>query len=354
MIETRAFAAYQDFIGTCRRFWGRDLLRAVRGQVEAGRAAGALPAGAGPAAIEAFLADDAAYQAYGWLEHNLQRAKLTGRWGVFPAIEADAARLNARLDRPLPQGMLTLDPDVPLPDYFTEHDIHVMPGGLWEHPLAGYVYQQSAGQTGGVVGKPGLPDRFAAHVMRLAGSPRRVADLGCGFGKSTAPFAKALPEAAVLGVDLSAACLRVAAQDAVDAGLTNIRYRQADATHVSESSGGFDLVTSTMVLHEMPPEAIRGLFAEAHRLLAPGGTMIHLDFLPGEDPFAQFIHFGHGRRNNEPFMEPMSHIDFAGLCGALGLVDVEIAPFEEETGALAVAGTQWRLPWVVIRARKPR
>ena len=41
-----------------------------------------------------------------------------------------------------------------------------------------------------------------------------------------------------------------------------------------------DLVTATFVVHECPPSAIRGLIAEARRLLRPGGVLMLADNNP--------------------------------------------------------------------------
>src|SRR5678810_1080081 len=86
-----------------------------------------------------------------------------------------------------------------------------------------------------------------------------------------------------------------------------------DCTRTDYADGSFDLVTSTMLLHEMPPETVERTLAEAHRVLKPGAAMVHLDFLPADDEFARLIHFGHSRRNNEPFMEPLAGMELEAL-----------------------------------------
>lgn len=344
MIEGREFQAYQAFLGTSREVWGRSLFRALR--MRADRTGASTPED-----IEAALTGDAIYGAFDWFERNLQDRKLNGPYGIFPAIAADTARWCEWLDRPLPNGLLSLSSDLALPDYFTRHDIHRMPGGLWESPLAGLVYRQSAGQAGGVVSKPGLHERFAALALR--GGDERMVDLGCGFGKSTIPFARANDNLSIIGVDLSAPCLRVAAQDAVDRGLSNVRYVQADAAKPLPALTGVDISTSTMLLHELPPYAVHGLLRTAFDVLKPGGLTIHLDFLPPDDAFARFIHYGHGRRNNEPFMEPLANLDLRRICAEIGFVDVQIDDFDETDPPAADRSAAWRLPWAVLRARKP-
>lgn len=108
-----------------------------------------------------------------------------------------------------------------------------------------------------------------------------------------------------------------------------------------------------MLLHEMPPKAIRDTIAESFRLLKQGGYAIHLDYLADEGPFNRFIHFGHGRRNNEPYMEPLNKMDLSGTIADAGFEKVEFAPFEEAPNALSPDRSRWRLPWVIMAMQKP-
>ena len=80
------------------------------------------------------------------------------------------------------------------------------------------------------------------------------------------------------------------------------------------------------------------------------------DFLPQAQPrgdaFARFIHDGHGRRNNEPFMAPLAKMDLPALLASLGFTEIQILPFAESDGALDPAYPHWRFPWAIICARK--
>ena len=107
-----------------------------------------------------------------------------------------------------------------------------------------------------------------------------------------------------------------------------------------------------MLLHEMPPSHIEKTLGEAHRLLAPGGLSIYLDFLTDADPFRRYIHYGHSARNNEPFMPPLNEMDIQAAHRRAGFDAVEVVPFEEMPGTLAPGFTAWRFPWTMIIARK--
>jgi ubiquinone/menaquinone biosynthesis C-methylase UbiE len=346
--DDRSFAAGQAFTLGVKTFWTTQLFPALRAEYEA-----AGPADDTPEAVAQKLGHRTLYHYFAWLERHLQRMKYSGRYGLVHWHGRDRAALEAALE----SHAAALDPQLEMPRYYRSVDIHQHPGGVWGDSLAGYVYERGARSTTPLAGQrhQDLHQRLAEKIAAL-GTPKRLIDLGCGFGKSTRPLAERFPDTAIEAVDLAAPCLRLASRMSADAGLGRIRYVQADARHTAHAPESFDCVTSTMLLHELPPRDIEAAFAEAARVLEPGGWMVHLDFLPQVQPrgdaFAQFIHYGHGRRNNEPFMEPLSRLDVAALLAPLGFTDIAIEPFEESDGALAPDYPHWRFPWTLIRARK--
>ncbi|MBB3064336.1 class I SAM-dependent methyltransferase [Limibacillus halophilus] len=341
-----ATASYQNFIGAFRKLWSGPIYRELRNQAEA------LPDQSSDnyASFEAHLARLPLHQLFGWLEYNLQQMKYLGAYGIIPMVEGQRAALEKALMQPVSDGMLRLATDIRLPDYYKETDFHHHPGGLRENPLAGIVYRASAGASGGVVGRAGLHRLFASEVTADR-TFARVLDIGCGFGRSTLAFIRTGAETEVVGIDLSGPCLRLAALLAMDlpeGGRSS--YIQADGADVPQPDESFDLVTSTMLLHELPADATRAMTAEAFRLLAPGGEVAHLDFLPPEDNFLRALYFGHSRRNAEPHMRDLAAMDLRGDFEAAGFTDFTVTPFDEN----GTAGSDgWRLPWVIIRARKP-
>ena len=81
--------------------------------------------------------------------------------------------------------------------------------------------------------------------------------------------------------------------------------------------------------------------------------MVHLDFYKMPDAFRRFLHYGHGRRNNEPFMQPLANLDLPGLLEDKGFVDIEISSFKEDEAVDLKTNDAWRFPWTVISAVKP-
>lgn len=410
-VDDRAYAAAQDFLLGTKTFWTTRMFPALRAEYETRSALQPAPANcpAGHSAantalqsqskpalqtaatdcaqaaphdavreVAVALCDAPLYQTFAWFERHLQRMKYSGRFGLVNWHARDRERIAAALaDAPA-----VLDAAMEYPRYYTSVDIHQHPGGLWSDAIAGAVYERGARSTTPLAGQQhaDLHERFTQQVARLfvreedrsSDTPQTLLDMGCGFGKSTLPFARAFANARIEAIDLAAPCLRLAAstlRDARRAGqgagqrdaqhraqLASVRFAQVNAAHTRFAGGEFDLVTSTMLLHELPPPVVKEVLCESARLLKPGGWMAHLDFLPqaqpGADAFSTFIHYGHGRRNNEPFMEPLANMDLATLLAGLGFTDVAIEAFEEAPGALDAANRDWRFPWAVIRARK--
>ena len=347
----RSFDAFQEFVLGCKLAWTREVFPALKARYASAVEGSATPTT--PPDVEAMLGDDTLAQYFGWFERHLQRMKYSGRHGLARHFAAERDQLAAELRAGEQSALLSLDPDFVQPEYYTAIDIHQHPGGVWSDEVAGYVYERGARTTTPLLKEDAdLHHRFTREVLRRSTGARRVVDLGCGFGKSSRPFYKNHRELDVTGVELSAPCLKLAARTAEEDQAQNVRFRQADAAATGLDAAAYDVVTSTMLLHEMPPSHIERTLREAYRLLAPGGLSIHLDFLTDEDPFRRYIHYGHSRRNNEPFMPLLNEMDLEGAHRRAGFESVEIVPFEEMPGTLDPGFTAWRFPWAMIIAGK--
>lgn len=296
---------------------------------------------------------------YPWFSH-LERAQQKMMWrAVGDAVLRRRGELAEQLAE-LPEerlGSLELDADVPLPGWYTEYDIHIQPGSFFSDDLSAYVYELGARivmlrdndgyKFHRLFADTALPDLPAAS---------RVVDIGCGFGKSTRPLVAKYPTAQVIGLDLAVPGLRLAHAEAEASGLA-IDYRQADGRATRLESASCDVVTGTMVLHEMPSQAIREVIDEAARVLKPGGALRFLEFQLTGDPLRDATLYEHAERNNEPFFRHLFASDVLKLCRQAGLVDASWTPFDERREGLRPEGwgdrNEWHFPWSVLAATKP-
>jgi SAM-dependent methyltransferase len=110
----------------------------------------------------------------------------------------------------------------------------------------------------------------ALTELRPAGAV--VADLGCGSGR-TGAWLRAYGAAAVDGVDVTPEMLALAHARGAFRTLT-----EADVAATGLASGAYDLVTTSLVDEHLSD--LRPLYAEAARLLRPGGTYVLVGFHP--------------------------------------------------------------------------
>jgi SAM-dependent methyltransferase len=106
-----------------------------------------------------------------------------------------------------------------------------------------------------------------------------VLDLGCGEGTTALPAAER--GANVLGVDISAPLVAAGQARAEAAGLTNVRFRQGDATELIDlADASFDLTLS--VFGAMFAPRPYDVAKEMVRVTRPGGRVVMANWIPGD------------------------------------------------------------------------
>lgn len=260
--------------------------------------------------VRELMADDRYFRMWSALERTSQemlwKSVQTSIARQLP--ELIAASENTRGTR----GSLRLDPSLEPPAYVTAVDIHLMPGGYHTEArandvAAGALYDRGVyiyanGRMGPRNADPG--ESAAAYVKQHLPDlrPRRILDMGCTAGNSTLAWADAFPEAEVYGIDVGAPVLRYAHARANSLGY-DVHWSQQNAEHTDFPDGHFDLVVSHILLHETSRRALPRIIAECHRLLSPGGVMIHAETPPyeGMSPYDAFMFDWDTHNNNEPF-----------------------------------------------------
>ncbi|MGY2736089.1 class I SAM-dependent methyltransferase [Sphingomonas sp. UYP23] len=175
---------------------------------------------------------------------------------------------------------LELDPDLVFPSY-VQGEVHNMAGGyadtVAQDPIAaGAVYDRALSIHRIAAMGPLVDDVGHSIAARLREQfpdfrPQRILELGCTVGHTLLPFKQAYPDAEVIGIDVSAPCLRYGAARAAALGVdATFSQRPAEATGYPD--GHFDLVFSRILLHETGDGVVPDVFAECHRLLRRAGS----------------------------------------------------------------------------------
>ena len=264
------------------------------------------------------------FRFYSSIRYNAQEMVFRS---VIPVVDRNLEDLNVRV-RARP-GSAVLDPDLPVPNNVSNIDVHLSPGSYHSEYQAddvspGAIYDNSINvfafnQMGRDIDDIG---HSFANYVRLAWPdfrPERILDAGCTVGHNTLPWAQSFPAADVTGVDVSAGVVRYAAARAASLGVP-ARFMQMNATRLEFPDASFDLVFSSMFLHELPLKDIRAFFREAHRVLKPGGLFLNMELPPNNklQAYDRFYLDWDSYYNKEPWYKPFRDQDPEQLCAAAG------------------------------------
>jgi malonyl-CoA O-methyltransferase len=129
-------------------------------------------------------------------------------------------------------------------------------------------------------------DRVVERLDFIKQVPRRVLDLGCGTGYGTAKLAARYGDARVVALDLAESMLPLALKAGAPEGWAKMsawfqtprRHAVcADAEALPLAHASIDLVFSNLTMQWCDPKR---LFAEARRVLTPGGLLMFSTFGP--------------------------------------------------------------------------
>ena len=149
-----------------------------------------------------------------------------------------------------------------------------------------------------------FPHRLEGEGVLLDHLPagtQRVLDVGTGSGRLAAMVRDRLPEAEVVGLDFSELMLAQARERFADGGVELVEHDLSEP--LPGDLGSFDAVVSSMVIHHLPDERKRSLFAEIFALLGPGGIFANFEHVAS--PTARlheafFVAIGVGPEHEDP------------------------------------------------------
>jgi ubiquinone/menaquinone biosynthesis C-methylase UbiE len=123
------------------------------------------------------------------------------------------------------------------------------------------------------------------------GSATSVYEFGCGTGDFAARLlAEHLPpRCSYTAIDISETMVRLA-RTHLEPWRDRARVDRSSGSMALEAAdGAFDRFVSTYVLDLLSDEDIRGLLAEAHRILSPGGRLCLAGLARGTGPIASLV-----------------------------------------------------------------
>lgn len=136
---------------------------------------------------------------------------------------------------------------------------------------------------------PGGPEEVGLIVQGLDLAGKRVLDIGSGLGGPAMCLVSQHDASHVTGIDLELLNVERAKNYSSEAGLSDrLTFIAVDGSDLSFNDGTFDIVFSKDAITEAPNKA--EIFAEAYRVLRPGGWLAMSDWFRGETAFTPEMH----------------------------------------------------------------
>jgi len=286
--------------------------------------------------VRKVLVHDPLFQFWSALRRStMELRQQAGRWVTLRQADDLNDKVAALTEG---DGRLQLDPELEIPRYLSAIDHHCMPGSYHTELVSGDVTGAANYDigifctTGGGLGR--FNDGGGEAVVqwmkknRPDFAPKRILDVGGGLGQNVLPIAKAYPDAEVICIDTGAPVLRYGLARAKAMGVDNVKFVQANAEDLSRfEDESFDWIQSTMFLHETSVKSMKNIMTETHRLLKPGGLVMHVEQPQYADDmplYEQAIRDWDAYYNNEPFWTKMHEIDLDATMEKAGFTKDEL------------------------------
>ena len=245
-------------------------------------------------------------------------------------LAAEAARVSNQ------PGSVTLNPNLEVPRNVSAIDVHLMPGSYTrgaESLEAGAIYDRglavfSMGLMGANLDDIGLSMAKYIALRYPEFKPQRILDTGCTIGHNTLPWKQTYPDAEVIAIDAAPGGLVYGSARAKMQG-QEVHFRQMCADSLDFPDASFDMVWSSMFLHELSKKTRAAAFAEAYRVLKPGGLMLHMELPPNGEmsAFDGFYLDWDSYYNEEPFYKGYRDENPPEICARAGFAPENYVQF---------------------------
>ena len=253
---------------------------------------------------------------------------------VIPVIERNLDGLigqakELKEDAGKASGSIRLNSDVEIPRNVSAVDVHLTPGSYHteyapDDVAAGAIYDNglnifAANMMGGNLDDIGESMSNYVRLKYPDFHPTKILDSGCTIGHNSAAWAKTYPDAEVHAIDVSAPLLRYGNARAQSQGVA-VQFEQMNATALQFDDESFDVVFSSMFLHELPLKDIHAFMAEAFRVLKPGGLFLNMELPPNDQmqAYDSFYLDWDSYYNQEPFYKCFRDQNYEELCTGAG------------------------------------
>ncbi|OZH55326.1 methyltransferase type 11 [Hydrocoleum sp. CS-953] len=206
------------------------------------------------------------------------------------------------------------NPNLAYPEYyFTSFHAYEKGNLSWqaaiEEEVAALAVHAGIWREEGIGGDARLRKSFLDILKAEISTPNDILDLGCGAGLNTFSLQKVFPQAKFTGVDLSPYFLAVGLYRSQKQNLDiNWVHAAAEATGLPDDS--FDLISISLVCHELPQFATRKIFREVRRLLRSNGSIAIMDMNPKSEVYATMApHIFTLLKSTEPYLDEYFTLD---------------------------------------------
>jgi ubiquinone/menaquinone biosynthesis C-methylase UbiE len=207
------------------------------------------------------------------------------------------------------------NPQLTYPDYYVTSFHAYEKGNLsWQaafevesaaHAVHAKIWQDAEAQGDGKL-RQSYHNIVASSISQ---PPKEILDLGCSVGMSTFALQAVYPQAKITGLDLSPYFLAVANyRSQQHQAKINWVHGAAESTGLPDQS--FDLVSIFLMCHELPQSATRNIFAEARRVLRPGGHLAIMDMNPKSEIYKKMpTYILTLLKSTEPYLDEYFSLD---------------------------------------------